>query len=55
MHIVGFICFNVPFIFDMLTVHFVVKIAASAKTVGNIIFHEELSSSYFPDLKDRCC
>ena len=41
MNIVGFIRFNVPFIFDMLTVHFVVKIAASAKSVGKIIFHEE--------------
>ena len=36
MNIVGFIRLNVPFIFDMLTVHLVVKIAASAKTVGKL-------------------
>jgi len=42
MNIVGVIRFNVPFIFGMLTVLFiVVKIAASAKTVVKIIFHEE--------------
>ena len=38
MNIVGVIRFNVPFIFDMLTVLFiVVKLAASAKTVVKII------------------
>ena len=37
MNIVGFIRFNVPFIFDTLTGHLlVVKIAASAKTVGKL-------------------
>ena len=36
MNIAGFIRLNVPFIFDMLTVHLVVKIAASAKTVGKL-------------------
>jgi len=41
MNIVGVIRFNAPFIFGMLTVLLVVKIAASAKTVGKIIFHEE--------------
>ena len=41
MNIFGVIRFNVPFIFGMLTVHLVVKIASSAKTVGKIIFHEQ--------------
>ena len=36
MNIVGFIRLNVPFIFDMLTVHLVVKIAASVNTVGKL-------------------
>ena len=36
MNIVGFIRLNVLFIFDMLTVHLVVKIAASLKTVGKL-------------------
>jgi len=42
MNIAGVILFNVPFILGMLNALFiVVKIAASAKTVGKIIFHEE--------------
>ena len=36
MNIVGFIRLNVLFISEMLTVHLVVKIAASAKTVGKL-------------------
>ena len=41
MNIVGVIRFNVPCIFGTLTVLLVVKIAASANTVGKITSHEE--------------
>ena len=35
------VLFALPFIFDTMTVHLLVKIAASAMTIGKIIFHEE--------------
>lgn len=38
MNIVGFICLNVFFIFDMLSVYLVVKIVVLVKIVGKLFF-----------------